>query len=301
MSIRFTCPHCGAASDVADQYAGQCGPCAQCGKTIAIPSMPGMTGAPAKRGMSGGMIALIVVAAAVPVLLVVVGILLALLLPAITSAREAARRASCFNHLKQISLAVQCYESAYGHFPPAYVADENGKPLYSWRVLILPYMEHQDLYQQFNLKEPWNSPGNRKISDVVIQEFQCPSSQGANPTETNYVMVVGPGAISDGPTGCKPSEIIDGTSNTILAVEVAGSGINWAEPRDLSLDDIRAGVNPPGGKGLRSGHPGGVNVAFCDGSVQLLPNSISPDTLRRLVLRNDGEPLNRSEFDGSRR
>ena len=94
--------------------------------------------------------------------LVFVPVMLALLLPAVQAAREAARRAQCTNNLKQIGLAMHNYASANGAFPPAAIYDANGKPLLSWRVLILPYLEQDSLYKQFHLAEPWDSPHNKR-------------------------------------------------------------------------------------------------------------------------------------------
>ena len=80
----------------------------------------------------------------------------ALLLPAVQSAREAARRAQCVNNLKQIGLAMHNFHAQKNHFPAAAIVDKAGKPLLSWRVAILPYIEQESLYQQFHLDEPWD-------------------------------------------------------------------------------------------------------------------------------------------------
>ena len=93
-------------------------------------------------------------------------------------AGEATRRARCVNNLKQIGLAMYNYHDQYGCFPPAYTADEHGRPLHSWRVLLLPYLECEDLYDQLRLNEPWNSPYNQQVlkdSDVP-SVFRCPSA-----------------------------------------------------------------------------------------------------------------------------
>src|SRR5262245_66359 len=87
----------------------------------------------------------------------------ALLLPAVQQGREAARRSQCKNNLKQIALALLNYESRYGTFPPAYVADESGKPMHSWRVLILPDLDQQALYNDYNFSEPWDGPNNSRL------------------------------------------------------------------------------------------------------------------------------------------
>ena len=81
-----------------------------------------------------------------------------LLLPAVQAAREAARRMSCSNNIKQIGLAMQNYHTAYGTLPPAYTVDAQGRPLHSWRTLILPFIEQQALYGEIDLSKPWNDP-----------------------------------------------------------------------------------------------------------------------------------------------
>ncbi len=103
-----------------------------------------------------GMITLLVV-------IVVIGILIGLLLPAVQSARESAPCAQCSNNMHNITLALLNYEAKFHSFPPAYVADKNGRPMHSWRVLILPFLEYDDLYKQYNFNEPWDGPNNRKL------------------------------------------------------------------------------------------------------------------------------------------
>jgi 5'-3' exonuclease len=100
----------------------------------------------------------------------------ALLLPAVQAAREAARRMQCTNNIKQIMLAMHTYHDAHKCFPPVMTADKNGKPLHSWRVLILPFIEQQALYSQIRLDEPWDSEYNSRLHDMNIQTYQCPSA-----------------------------------------------------------------------------------------------------------------------------
>src|SRR5262249_21734482 len=83
------------------------------------------------------------------------------LITAVAQVRVATRRMQSTNNLKQIALAMHSYHDTMGRFPPAIVRDKEGKPLYSWRVLLLPYLEQQNLYNQFKLDEPWDSEHNR--------------------------------------------------------------------------------------------------------------------------------------------
>jgi prepilin-type processing-associated H-X9-DG protein len=301
MPVRFTCPHCGTTTEVADQYAGQSGPCVQCGKPISIPRPGGSPfsdlGPPPKRGMGPGVIFLIVLGAGLPVLLVLLacgGILVGLLLPAVQAAREAARRAQCTNNLKQIGLAMHNYHEQYGTFPPAFIPDENGKPKHSWRVLLLPFIdkEYESFYSQYRFDEPWNSPHNTELAEKMppVYVYGCPSGPSVIATGlTSYAMLVGPHAISDGPNGRKKSDITDGLSNTIMVVEVAGAGINWLEPRDLNVDKMTFHIRHPGRPSetgqtdISSYHPAVANVLFCDGSVRSLSDDIDPKILEALT------------------
>jgi len=291
MPIPFTCPHCGLETNVADQYAGHSGPCSKCGNTVTVPVPSGATpfAAPSAPTKSSMPVVLIVVIVVLLVLAIpCAGILVALLLPAFQSAGEAARRAQCTNNVKQIALAMHNYHDFHKCFPPSVITDEQGTPRYSWRVAILPYAEQSPLYDQWNHDEPWDSPNNMRIGQTAIPTYRCPSDEGGDPLETNYVMITGEEAVGNLPNEVtKIAEIRDGTSNTILIVEVVDSGISWSEPRDLSLDELEMRINAPGG--IASKHPGGANAAFCDGSVHFLPESTGGQDLRGLLTKDGRE------------
>ena len=286
MSIHFTCPHCGVAAEVDQRYAGQTGPCANCGKAITIPG----NGGDRSFVLRGRTVttSLIVLAAAV---LVVIVCAVAMLWPKASSARDAALRAQCSNNLRQIALAMRNYEVANGSFPPAYLPDKHGKPMHSWRVLLLPYLEQQDLHDRYRFDEPWNSAKNRKITDLAIGFYQCPGQPAGNGSDTNYVMIAGPHALSKGAESRKITEITDGLANTIMIVEVADSGIPWAEPRDLQFNRLSFKINGAKGKEISSYHPQGANVAFCDGSVRLLKNGTNPQLVKAMATIDVGESV----------
>jgi prepilin-type processing-associated H-X9-DG protein len=218
-------------------------------------------------------------------LLLCSGIPIALLLPAVQAAREAARRSQCSNNLKQIGLAMHNYHDTYKCFPPAYIPDEDGRPMHSWRVLILPFLEQGYLYEQYNFDEPWDSPANLALASLAPNVFHCPSTPGSpGSSETGYAVISGTGALFDGPDAFKLSDVTDGTSNTIMVVEVAGSGIQWTEPRDLDIDQAAFQVG-----GIESNHPGGANVLIADGSVRFISETIDPGILDALITRGGGE------------
>jgi hypothetical protein len=288
MPIAYSCPHCGKQFSVAEQYAGQTGPCAGCGKPITVPIPAGMPAAalaqqPTKR--SGGMgVVLGVLAVCLVGCCCVVGILPALLLPAVQAAREAARRTMSQNNLQQIALAIHNYHDEYERLPPAVVSDENGRPLYSGRVLLLPFLDEGELYESFNKHEPWDSPENAPLTQRIVKVFQDPSAPTVIAGQTDYLFVTGQGTalepVDDG-MSVAFSAIIDGLSKTLILVEVRGSGINWAEPRDLDLSQPMA--LPPGN------HPNINLAAFCDGHVTSIANGTPPDEIRALATRAGGE------------
>jgi len=234
-------------------------------------------------------------AASTQVVITTVGASAALLIPAIQAAREAARRMQCTNNIKQILLALHNYHDVFGALPPLYTVDANGKPLHSWRVLILPFIEQMALYEQIRFDEPWDSEYNQQFHDRTPSVFRCPSSpQGG----TSYVAIAGEAfvpaatALQAGERWAKGKgfqDIIDGTSNTIAIVEVNDS-FSWMAPQgNITLDELVEGF----GRGGRVGshHPGGMNVGMFDGSVRFIANTIDRVLLRALGTCAGGESV----------
>ena len=213
--------------------------------------------------------------------------LIALLVPAVQAAREAARRAQCTNNLKQIALAMHNYNSAYNHFPPTAIADAQGRPLLSWRVAILPFIEQQALYNQFKFDEPWDSPHNRALIARMPPTYACPSEPvPAGAGTTTYQVPAGPGALFDdaaNPEGVQLKDVLDGTSNTLMVVE-SSRPVPWTKPDDLPVGGPGQPLPPFGSR-----HPGGYDAAFADGSVRFLKSNVSPAVLRALITRDGGE------------
>ena len=194
----------------------------------------------------------------------------------------------CKKNLHQIAIALHNYHDTYHCFPPAYVADASGRPMHSWRVLILPFLDKDELYTQYRFDEPWDGPNNRRLTDQTKSVFHCPSDKSGAPTDTSYVVVVGPSTVFPGTECTRFDDITDGQVNTILVVEMANSGIHWMEPRDLAFEDAIKGVNPKEGPGISSGHEGGAQIAKGDATVKFISNQTPKETLRWLLERNDG-------------
>jgi prepilin-type processing-associated H-X9-DG protein len=217
----------------------------------------------------------------------VVGMLVALILPAIQAAREAARRNQSMSQLKQLILAMHMYADSHKALPPHASYGPDGKPLLSWRVHLLPYLEQEQLYAQFKLDEPWDSPHNRALIPLMPGVFANPNLGAPKEGKTDYLALVGPQCILDGsPNGIGFAKIGDGMSKTIVLVEAdADRAVFWTKPADIEFDPN----NPSAGFGkLR---PGGCNAAFADGHVQFISNDIDPAMLKALITRNGREAI----------
>ena len=127
--------------------------------------------------------------------------------------------------------------------------DKQGKPLLSWRVHILPYFGLDVVYQQFHLDEPWDSPHNRKLSEILIPVYQNPD-QPSKPGMASYLAVCGKGLAFDGEKGRKLGDFTDGLRNTIMLVEAdPDRAVIWTKPDDWEYD----AKQPLAGLGSASG------------------------------------------------
>ncbi len=199
---------------------------------------------------------------------------------------DAIAQSDCTMNEKYIALAIHNYASATGKkrlFPPAYSTDRAGKPLLSWRVLILPYLDQQqELYREFHLDEPWDSPHNRALIGRMPAVYRCPLESSADVREgkTRYVAPRSPGTIFRGGQSVSIKEITDGTSNTIFFLDAGQAhSVPWTKPDDWD-------VPPEGVADLFHAHPGGRDPGTCaamaDGSVRFLRARTPVKTLRAL-------------------
>ncbi len=213
-------------------------------------------------------------------------VLVAFLLPAVRQPRGASRRSQCKNNLKQIGLALHNYHEAHGQFPPAYTVDENGKPLHSWRTLILPYIDQAPLYNTINLSKPWNDPANAKACVTAIPVYQCPSPK-FSAAQTSYLAIVTSNSAMRPVEGRKMSEITDGLSNTMFVIEVpANRAVHWMSPQDAD-ESLVLNFGPE----TKLDHSGGVHALLGDGSVRFLSVNLPAETRRALMSATGNETV----------
>ena len=224
----------------------------------------------------------------------IAGVGVGMLLPAVQQVRGASRRVQSINNMRQMVLASLNYESAYQKMPPAYSMNEDGKKLLSWRVHLLPFLEQNDLYEQFKLDEPWDSPHNKELIEQMPAIFENPNM--ALPAgHTTYLGVAGKDAVFVPPKDGEKykgaiglGSITDGTSNTIQFVEAnQDNAVPWTKPADLDIDEVEDLI-----EACKGVWPGIINIALCDGSCHSLTEEKFDDkTLREMMTRNGGEVI----------
>jgi hypothetical protein len=187
---------------------------------------------------------------------------------------ENERRQRSIRNLMHLGLAMANYHDAHRHYPPAASVDKDGKPLLSWRVHVLPYLDQADLYRQFKLDEPWDSPHNKKLIEKMPDIFRVPTLRPLPKYTTTYLVPVGKETIFHDNKGTAIKEITDGTSRTVLIVEAdADQAVIWTKPGDWQFDS----KEPTRGLGKLRGD--WFIAAFADASAR----QFNPEQDKRLL------------------
>jgi Protein of unknown function (DUF1559) len=224
------------------------------------------------------------------------------LIPAVLSAlpkpvRDTPQWTQSMYNLHQIGIAMHDYVDKHRVFPPAVVYDKKGQPLYSWRVLLLPYLEEQALYSQFKLDEPWDSPNNQPLLARMPHVYLSPPQyEPKEPYATHYQVFTGGGAIFEASPkarllSLKDISAADGTSKTLLVVEAA-EPVPWTKPEDLPYSPDQP-LPKLGGVSWR-----GFCALFADGSGRVLPEDLDEKTLRATITWNGGEKIDPPKLIG---
>lgn len=296
MPFLFTCPHCQTKTQVDDRYSGQAGECVTCGGDIQLPEFAAVSAQASTTSPQGAKTMGWVISAVVAVILL--GCLLFAVIrvggDTMTQLSTNRERTSSIRNLEKIAAALNAYAQDHGTYPPSATRDSNNARMHSWRVLILPYLEEEELYNKFDLNVAWDHPRNADARDQMPSVYQHPNgfSNGMY-NQSAYYLITGAGTLfpNSGPLG--PDQITDDITQTILVTEgtpIVASG-NWTEPIDLDFGKVqgRLGTNPgnePGGL-----LADGVAIATTDGRGHFIPDSIDPLTFRSLITPQGNERM----------
>jgi prepilin-type N-terminal cleavage/methylation domain-containing protein/prepilin-type processing-associated H-X9-DG protein len=271
------------------------------------------------------------------VVIAIIAVLIALLLPAVQAAREAGRKAQCRNNLHQIGLALQNYHASHGVFPSSVVGTSGGAAqkqlLHTWLVMILPYEDQAALYNAYNFDVRYSDAVNSTVAGQVVEQYLCPSALNNPPISNgfaagNYAANSGtePG-VFDGImfpiSSIRIGDILDGTSQTIAAGEIAYEKLGWARGADASGGGGGGGCSNGFARGVArwwkccsacatpgvnpypttcnngcerrfqfsSQHGGGVTFAFADGHARFLSDATDVGVLRAMITRSGQETM----------
>jgi hypothetical protein len=241
---------------------------------------------------------LLIVSAGVAALALTVLALVTFAFPGVSAIRSAGDQATCARNLRRIGEALQAYHDDHGTFPAAYVADDRGKPMHSWRVLILPYLGEEGLYKRYNFQQPWDSPHNLTLTYQMPDVFACPADRDAKLMgETNYMVVIGRKTAFPSAYPHSLSDISDDLGTTLLVTETRAAGITWLQPKDLDAARIQYSVDTSFEREIGSHHAKGVYALMADGDVKFIHNNTPEEYVRALTTIAGGEEISDEMLD----
>jgi type II secretory pathway pseudopilin PulG len=262
------CPDCD------EKVSAQDAECPSCGSPLRAATKKG-------AGTSTTATIVIILAAAGGLFLVCGGILIALLLPAVQSAREAARRAQSRNNLKQIGLALHNYHDSHKSFPIGGTFSEDGQGHHGWMTALLPYMDGMHLYGQIDQSQPWNSPRNQPTFNLVLPYYQNPSVPEKTDAQ-GYALAhyAGNSQVLKKNEAISLADISDGPSNTVLAGDVSAGHQPWGSPENTRDPATGIGASPTQ---FGSVHVGVCQMLLGDGAVRAISNNVNPAVLKAIA------------------
>ena len=211
-------------------------------------------------------------------------------------ARRSALASTAQSPLNQLNLALANYEDRYGTFPPAYTTDQNGRPMHSWRALILPYVGCPEIYEQYDYSEPWDGPNNSKLANQMPSCFLS-ATEPPSTSHTNVVALTGPGTVFPRADGTRLKDIADRPQNTILLVEITNSQIPWLAPIDLPAEEAIAAWNTTQQPGISAVSWRRPLVCFCDRQAAYsLSRTLTKENLRAMTTIAGGEPVSQDRL-----
>lgn len=203
---------------------------------------------------------------------------------------EAPQSSSCEAQMEQIVTALHAYHDKYESFPPAFVADTEGKPLHSWRVLILPFIDKQELYDAYKFDQAWDGPDNKQLLGRMPEVFRCADDEMLGPTTTSYAAIIGDHTAWHGAKATKRQKMKDDPKYSIMLVQASQSEIPWMSPRDIEFSKMGLTFRSEKEQSISNAKGEGGLAAMLDGTVTTIAADIPKGELRNLLDVNDGLP-----------
>jgi Protein of unknown function (DUF1559) len=202
--------------------------------------------------------------------------------------KNSALEKSSKHHLERIGMAIRKYHQVHGRMPARATVNKTGKPLLSWRVLILPYLGHEDLFKQFRLEEAWNSPHNKKLIDRMPPVFADPETKKPS-IMTRYVVPVGKRTLFESVNGLKLTDIKKAADKTIMVVEAnPDCCVVWTQPADIQYDP----AHPR--KSVTHSRPNGFLAVMASGTVFMIAKNTDVVAIRYMFANVSDEAFDPS-------
>jgi hypothetical protein len=221
--------------------------------------------------------------ASVAVVFAVVLVFALIFMRGLHSTHQTVVQAQRLKSLRLLDGALWCYADKQGSFPPAHTTNSAGRPRQSWRVLLLPYVDHESLYSQLDLNEPWDSPANRRLLEPMPEYYRSPLEAETHGTATNYFAVLGPHA----PWGSSIERVRQWAADApdeIILIELTGLKTPWMEPRDLTLEQVLDILRPESGRGVSGGRATDIMYLTVGGNLRTVDPKTDRESLRKLFL-----------------
>ena len=302
MPFQFTCPYCFKKTLVLEELAGQKGPCVGCGKVITVPEPPskqpdaaapiGSSFVPASQLQARSEFKMFALRAGGLTLGIIIfsAVMLFGLWPTFKGLKARRDAIACMSNLQRIARALNAYAAEHGTYPTPVVTDAAGKPLYSWRVLLLPYLEEPSLYANFKLNEAWDSAANAQLIAQCPNVYLSPGS-GANSSQANYVLITGAGTLFPKTGPLKPAQISDGLDRTLLVVETDNLMNDWSKPFDIDISKMNSRIGAPGADTIGGTHAAGAAAVFADGQPAWLSVNLPAAIVDASITPNGNESI----------
>lgn len=317
MSFEFVCPYCFHKTRVDKSYAGKKGPCVSCGKIVTMPKFAEPSNASPSESLPSPAPSwlededeqvdnqrfalrrrLFTAIGLVFGLALILGVGWLASEPFFKQLQSQHNVFMGRNNLQRIAAALKAYNKDHGSYPTPTVTDATGRPLYSWRVLLLPYLGERGLYEKFVLTEPWDSANNLSLVSKMPDVYAAPASPDANALgETCYMLITGAGTLFPESGPLNEKAVTDSTAETLLVVEVRNQGDAWSKPSDLDISKLKLQINAKGNNAICSNESSsGASAAMVDGTSVVLPPLLPGSTLRGLITPDGGEELDDVEW-----